>query len=143
MKKFFCVIICTLLTLGVQAQSPSCILKMIPDNLDIRDKIIILNSSPITIDRVVVLSLDNPTTSKIGRCESLHSGEKTCIANFEDNQLRNLKGQVIAIKIKGHHKVNGKDIDTYDFDVFFSENSHDLYMKVFFKGIEENSELDF
>lgn len=122
---------------------------------------------------VVAVPLENGDLEPLGSSTYISPNETFELASFKSNALRKLKGKTIAIKAKGAKVfmggqnrtnvwtpygsvgVNHKDLDpeiinkikpediTYNFDVRFYEDRHDLYIEVFNAGENGAGVMDF
>ena len=118
---------------SVAKRDSSIVLKEVSPYLNIRDKIFVRNKSPYLIMQVMVALPDSDGGfDPVGSATDISFNEAKEIASYDNNELRSLKGKVLAIKVKG-----GRDGDseiTYNFDVKFVESHHDLYIDVYSKG---------
>lgn len=149
------------------------ILKIIPQELKIKDKIFVKNKSPYLILQMVVAQVDGEGEyHSIGTSTYLTPNESYTLASFENNSLKHLRGKKIAIKVKGAKVFAGengtkvftpygavgvkrKEITpelinnlkpsdiTYDFDATLYESHHDLYIEIINKGNDGSGIMDF
>lgn len=118
------------LLVEVYSNDKGVIFKKIPKDLDIKDKIFIVNRSSYTIVHAAVAYLgSNGTYIPIASMDKLAPGETHELIAYSDNELRDLCGKVIAIKVKGQ-TADDADKSTYNFDATLSEDRHDLYIEV-------------
>ena len=122
---------------------------------------------------VVAISNENGELDPLGSSTYIAPNETWELASYKDNALKKLKGKNIAIKVKGAKVFIGeqnntsvwtpygsvgvkhKDLDpeiinklkpediTYNFDVRFYEDRHDLYIEVFNSGETGSGIMDF
>lgn len=119
------------------------IIKEIDKTLDIKDKIFIVNKSQSCINQLAIAIINaegkyEPICSMI---KDVRPGQTAEIISFTNNELKQLRGRIIVVKIKGSKYSGNKgdiikeDIDenssniTYDFDVKLYERRHDLYIE--------------
>lgn len=126
----------------------------IPSHYNLRDKIFICNQSQYPILRAVVVNGNN-YSQIIGACNLLNPQDCIELADFPANSLSLLLGSDIGVKVKGiknNHIIDIKNypIDnipaeqvTYDFNVFVTEQQHDLYINVSGGEKTGNDLLDF
>ncbi|MCM1338033.1 MAG: hypothetical protein NC187_10220 [Candidatus Amulumruptor caecigallinarius] len=76
----------------------------VPENLNIKDKIFLVNKSQTTILQSAVALKTGKTLSPLGSTTIILPGGKATMASFSHNKLKRLKGQTIALKIKGVRK---------------------------------------
>lgn len=147
--------------------------KSIPKKLNIKDKIILENKTPYLILQAVVAIVDNNGDFIPLANTTLVSPNETCeIVSYKDNGLKHLRGQRIAIKVKGSKKIvstNSTRVNTpygsvgvhhqdlnseilnnikpediiYDFDAVLYEANHDLYIQVMYIGEGGKNIMDF
>jgi hypothetical protein len=79
----------------------------VPKNLNIKDKIIIRNSSPYTILQAVVVLEEDGNEELLGSASYIAPNKSIEIAKYENNKLKKLRGKKLAIKVKGVKKVLG------------------------------------
>lgn len=158
----------------VGKQDSGIVYKEVSKKLNIRDKIIVQNKSPYLIMQVMVaLPKEGGGFEPIGTSTYITPNETRAIASYDNNELKLLKGKILAIKVKAakvilpenntsvitpygavgvqHREIdpniinNIKDKDvTYDFDVKLLEANHDLYIEVYYKGENDKSNvMDF
>lgn len=114
-------------------------------NLNIKDKIFLVNHSPYMIEQVVLALMVDSVATPIGSASNIAPGTRFELASYSNNRLKKLKGQTLAIKIKGimnpenptdpfavfeENKTEAPLEFTYDFNVALSEDRHDLYITV-------------
>ena len=117
----------------------------VPQKLKINDKIFLSNKSPNTIVQAAVGLLQyDGTTIPLGTASMVGPGQLFEMASFNGNWLRNIRGRIIGIKMKGlkgvsvdanlSQSLDLKEIDpsqiTYDFMPMLTEKDHDLYITV-------------
>ena len=133
----------------------------IPQDLKIKDKIFIKNNSNTTIIQAVVALINEDGTNEVlGVSAYQYPKETVEIASYDNNELKQIKGHKIAIKVKGSTKIIGRkkvnpneegtesetvdnnSIDnskiTYDYTASVYEADHDLYIDVKFLGKSGN-----
>lgn len=144
----------------------------VPTNLKIKDKIFLVNKSPyLILQAMVALPQENGGYELLGNTNYVASSERATIASYDNNELKKLRGKIIAIKVKGAkvftgenrtgvatplggvgvahteissdlvNNIDPKDI-TYSFETKLHEEDHDLYIEVYFKGDGKNI-MDF
>lgn len=154
------------------AATDNVIMVTIPANLKIKDKIFLVNKSPyLILQAMIALPKSKGDFEFLGNANYLASSERATIASYENNELKNLRGKTIAIKVKGAKVFTGenrtgvatpmgdvgvahteiaselvnnldpKDI-TYSFEAKLHEEDHDLYIEVYYKG-DGKKILDF
>lgn len=123
------------------------IFKKVPQELELKDKIFLVNKSAYEITHAALALVENNGNYQpIASMDGLAPGDTYELISYSDNELANLRGRVIAIKIRG--KKGFKDTDDsdpnafYDFDASLSEESHDLYIDVTSTGHGGNM-MDF
>lgn len=153
------------------ASTENIIYKKVGGKMNIKDKIIVQNSSPYLILQVMV-ALPNGENSfePLGTSTYMTPNDTRTIASYRSNSLKYLRGKTIAIKVKGAKvvlqesgtdvftpygsvSVQHKDIDpniinniktediTYDFDATLFEANHDLYIQILYKGGQGKSNV--
>lgn len=116
------------------------IFKQVPKSLDLKDKIIIVNNSAYTIQQAAVAMVGEHGGYKpIAGMGKLMPGSSYEMVAYKDNGLAQLRGKIIALKIKGvktdddgESFVGSKP--SYDFQASLAENRHDLYITVTSSG---------
>lgn len=73
----------------------------VPDELNIKDKIIIRNKSPYLILQAVVAYDDYGILIPLGTASYVAQDDIYTVASFKGNKLKKLRGKRLAIKIKG------------------------------------------
>ncbi len=136
----------------------------IPQSLNIKDNIFLVNKSPyLILQAMVALPQPDGNFEPLGTTTLLAADERAQIASFANNSLKRLRGKTIAVKVKGAKVIAGQkrsgvvtpmgdvgaatteissdlvnNIDpkdiTYDFDVRIYEAHHDLYIEVYYKS---------
>lgn len=101
MKRFFTVIITTCISIFAMSEDDHLIRLQIPQNINIKDRVILCNESSCTILRAVVVDSSTSEQTIIGTCNIVSPGGSVSIANFDRNGLKFLKGHNITIKVKG------------------------------------------
>lgn len=142
------------------------IYRTVPAKMNIKDKIIVANTSPYTLLQVMIAQPnEDGTFTPISATSYLGPNEVWTACEAEDNGLKKLRGMTLAIKVKGTSKSFGKDkvytskghkvLDpkivnqltpdeiTYNFDVTLAEADHDLYVNIFYAGSSSKSVMDF
>jgi len=124
---------------------------IIPQMLEINDKVFLVNKSPYTIIKAVIVSASNHQLV-LGSCGLVAPGAQVELAEFSDNGLSKWRGIPIDIKIKGYTEsltlidddlINSEKI-TYDFKVHMYEENHDLYISAqIIKNDRKTDILDF
>lgn len=144
----------------------------IPQSLNIKDNIFLVNKSPyLILQAMVALPQPDGTFEPLGTTTLLAAGERAQIASYARNGLKRLRGKTLAVKVKGAKVMAGQkrsgvvtpmgdvgaatteispdlinNIDpndiTYDYDVRLYEAHHDLYIEVYYKG-KGGSVMDF
>ncbi len=115
---------------------PHLILVDVPKNLNIKDKIFLVNRTSYCIAQAAVVLISDGAPKTIGNAMTVYPGQTYEMASFSGNWLKKLKGQTIGIKIKGSKDpaaISGSDDTdafTYDFTITLSESNHDLYITV-------------
>lgn len=114
-------------------------------NLNIKDKIYLVNHSPYMIEQAILALMVDSVATPIGSASNVGPGTRFELASYSNNRLKKLKGQTLAIKIKGimnsespsnpfavfEEKEKESPLEvTYDFIVALSEDRHDLYITV-------------
>ena len=178
MKKIFvltCIIVFN--SFVAFAQDTTCVnrgvfTKVVPQKLNIKDKIILQNQTPyLILQAVVALQDETGKYVPLANTAFLAPNETIELIDFADNGLKKLRGRQLSIKIKGSKKIFGtnstsvytprgsvgvhhRDLDpeiinniksediVYDFDAVLYEANHDLYIQVMYKG-EGKSIMDF
>lgn len=116
------------------------IFKQVPKRLDLKDKIIIVNNSAYTIQQAAVALVGEHGGYKpIAGMGKLMPGNSYELVAYKDNGLAQLRGKIIALKIKG---VKADDEGesfvgtkpSYDFQASLAEDRHDLYITVTSSG---------
>ncbi len=121
--------LCCLLT-AVSAKTDNTIIyKTVPFDLDIRDKIIIENESSYHILEATVSLVQNKKLVRLGTVRNVEPDDDEEVKEYDDDNLKNLRGRKLAIKIKGARSRSGAGV-TYKFRVTLYERRHDLYIKV-------------
>lgn len=146
--------------------------KDVSKKLNIKDKIFLVNRTPYWILQAVIARVDDRDghLMSLGSSALVAPNESWEVASFSDNNLKYLRGQRLAIKVKACKKmlainrtnvstpygsvgVQHQDIDPeiinslsledfiYDFDAVLYESNHDLYIRIISKG--ENGIMDF
>ncbi len=144
----------------------------IPQSLNIKDNIFLVNKSPyLILQAMVALPQPDGNFEPLGTTTLLAADERALIASYSGNSLKRLRGKTIAVKVKGAKVIAGQkrsgvvtpmgdvgaasteissdlinNIDpkdiTYDYDVRIYEAHHDLYIEVYNKG-KGGSVMDF
>lgn len=179
MKRLLLFLYVTLLsTIGFAQESggdslKGVIYKDIPIKLNIKDKIILENKTPyLILQSVVAIADKDGKFIPLASTPLVSPNETWEMASYKNNGLKQLRGQRIAIKVKGSKKivstnstsvntpygsvgVQHKDLDSevlnnikpediiYDFDVVLYEANHDLYIQIMYKGENGKSIMDF
>lgn len=119
------------------------VIKEIDKTLDIKDKIFIVNKSQSCINQlaIAIINAEGKYESVCSMIKDVQPGQTAEIISFSNNELKQLRGRLIVVKIKGS-KYSGnqggiikEDIDenssniTYDFDIKLYERRHDLYIE--------------
>ena len=129
------------------------IVKMIPKKWNLKDKVILVNKSQLYIMQAVVAVMGVDGEYKpLGATDGLSANKSCEILACYNNELKNLLGKTIAIKVKGAVKKNtftdnAEDIVpatiTYDFDATVYEFRHDLYIEIKSKSNSAGNVMDF
>lgn len=123
------------------------IFKRVPQELDLKDKVFIVNKSAFEITHAALALVENTGNYQpIASMDGLAPGDTYELISYSDNELANLRGRVIALKIrgkKGFKVTDDSDANAfYDFNASLSEESHDLYIEVTSTGHGGNM-MDF
>lgn len=91
-----------------KADNKNIISLIIPQNMKIKDKIFILNKTNTTILQAVVAQVgDDGQQNVLGVSILQYPSQKVTIASFDNNELKQLRGKKIAIKVKGTTEMIG------------------------------------
>lgn len=121
--------LCCLLTTVSAKTDNTIIYKTVPFDLDIRDKIIIENESSYHILEATVSLVQNKKLVRLGTVRNVEPDDDEEVKEYDDDNLKNLRGRKLAIKIKGARSRSGAGV-TYKFRVTLYERRHDLYIKI-------------
>lgn len=105
-------LICIISACAQETANNNIITLYIPKNLNIKDKVIMTNKSPYTILQAAVVQKGDGVDIPIGQAALLLPGQSATIASFSNNSLKKLKGETLAIKIKGVKKIIGSTSNT-------------------------------
>lgn len=149
MKYLFSFLLCVL-SLSSFAQD-NIEYRQIPKSWRLKDKIILVNKSPYYILNTTVAIVEkNGNLIRLGTPSSISVNEEYEYASFDDNRLKSLRGETIAIKTKGlkrpiNYFENLDNIPssevTYDFNYKLFEYHHDLYIEIYYSGRTNNKDI--
>lgn len=110
---------------------PSLTFVKIPNNLNIKDKVIVSNKTPYSIKQMAITVInDNGKCIMLGQGTNIEPGASQELLNLDGNALKTIRKRTLVIKIK--------DIDSSQYNIKLSEQQHDLYINVI-----SNSLFDF
>lgn len=117
MKRLITVVLAMCCLAALQAQNTDStqvdhiIYKVIPKGLHINDKIFVVNNSPYTLLQIVVARpRANGRFEPLGTAIFVSPNETYELGSWDDNWLKYLRGQQLAIKVKGISKILGEEI---------------------------------
>jgi len=105
MKKIILIIALAIIVLSIRAQENKLISLTVPSNLNIKDKIILVNKSSCTILRAVLVLADIKDKQVLGTCNIVVPEGHVTMAEYSRNGLRQLRGRKLGIKVKGYTKM--------------------------------------
>lgn len=109
-----------------KGKSPGYIVRTIPSDLNIKDKIVVENESSYSLTQVKVFLIDSKGKYvSLGSASRLKKNRKAEIRSYKDNKLSNLRGRKIAVSIVGEGQR-----PTSRFTIKLDDHRHDLYIEI-------------
>lgn len=130
--------------LNVVVTSNDVIICSIPYSMNLKDKIFVTNHTAYTIEQGVIALVDpKGDYTPLAEVKDLPIGTKRVVASYKDNGLSKLRGNDIAIKLKGKKYDDGKKEESinYEFSTSIREEDHDLYIDVYSNGDKQKKDL--
>lgn len=113
----------------------------LPKELNIQDKVFLVNNSSFTVEKAVIVDILKPNYA-LGSCFNVSSSTEALMADFKDKGLQGYQGHTIGLKIKGVKKVGEETIISYDYVAAINARNHDLYITITDSSEYKNA-LDF
>lgn len=105
MKKSILIVAFIITTFCLQAEENNLIILEVPSNLNIKDKIVLVNKSSCTILRAALILADIEERSVLGTCNIVVPESHVTLAEYDRNRLRELRGRTLGLKVKGYTKM--------------------------------------
>ncbi len=109
-----------------KSKKPEYIVKTIPSDMNIEDKIIVQNESSYLLSQVRVYLIDyKGKYQRLGTATNLKPDKNSEIRSYDNDRLANLRGCRIAVNIVG-----ARGRTTSNFNVTLDDHRHDLYIEI-------------